>query len=141
MSQIVQSYSKHLALTDPKVRGCKPEANPKITRAARLFHLADVRLTQRNRKGGKNMTRQNRQDDSKATRLEKIWGGAWTARFNALAGNQKDALVSALRRAAHNQLVTVDEQKMLAAFTVKWFDVPAVACPLRTTEPRRTENI
>ena len=87
------------------------------------------------------MTRQNKQDDSKATRLGKIWSEAWTARFNTLAGNQKDALVSALRRAAHNQPLTVDEQKMLAAFMVKWFDVPVVACPLRATEPRRTENI
>ena len=87
------------------------------------------------------MTRQNKQDDSKATRLGKLWSEAWTARFDALAGNQKDALVSALRRAAHNQPITVDEQKMLAAFMVKWFDVPAVAWPDYATGPRRTENI
>ena len=90
---------------------------------------------------GKNMARQNKQDDSKAARLGKIWGEAWTARFNALAGDQKDELVSALRRAAHNQPVTVDEQKMLAAFMVKWFEVPASVGPLRATEPRRKENI
>jgi hypothetical protein len=87
------------------------------------------------------MTRQNKQDDSKAARLGKIWGEAWTARFNALAGDQKDELISALRRAAHNQPITVDEQKMLAAFMVKWFDVPVVARPLRATGPRRKENI
>jgi hypothetical protein len=87
------------------------------------------------------MTSQNKQDDSNAARLGRIWGEAWTARFNALAGNQKDALVSALRRAAHNQPLTVDEQKMLAAFMVKWFGVPASRGPLRATAPRRTENI
>lgn len=86
------------------------------------------------------MTSQNKQDDSKAARLGRIWGEAWTARFNALAGNQKDALVSALRRAAHNQPLTVDEQKMLAAFMVKWFDVPASLARLRlpNREERRT---
>ena len=92
------------------------------------LHFDDIRSLKETRKG-KKMTRHNKQDNSKATRLGELWSKAWTARFNTIAGNQKDELVSALSRAAHNQPLTVDEQKMLDAFLVKWFDVPDVVWP------------